>query len=225
MSLLLAACSTAKDFKQITNDSSNNSQTGVPSVSETSIQLQTATAILFPSATLAPTHTATTLPWIPLEKELTYGDWYFRCEVTDVNFEIIEILPNIDATGFIVCDNFKIPAGVYDRKNNILYYWGLFPISSPDAIDHLGERGVGRLLRVFELGGTYQDANNLIGKKVAMSVNIPNSQNRSMFDTQNLGRFAGDYWGNQEAVDWFAQTGALPNENNILYPISLGLVK
>ena len=178
-----------------------------------------------PEKTPLPTQTPTSLPWKPLEKDLSLGDWYFRCQVTAVSFDIIEILPKVDATGFLVCDRYKIPAGIYNRNDNSLYYWGLLPIKNPNILDHLGERGVERFLTVFELGETYLDVNNLIGKDIVMSVNLPNSKNRAVFDTQNIGRFAGEYWGDQSAVDLFAQTGVLSNDDNILYPISLGVAK
>lgn len=175
----------------------------------------------FQTVTVLPAPTAA---WVPLQQD-DLGDWVYRCQASAVSFEVVEILPGVDAHGFLICGGFRIPAQIYDRNQNVLYFWGLLPLQDPDILDHLGERGVERLITVFELGETYLDADNLTGVTFSMSVNLPNDRNRAVFDTQNIGRFAGEYWGSQEAVDAFALSGTLPHENAILYPISLGVVR
>lgn len=175
-----------------------------------------------PTSTSADITETVAVEWTPLAKD-DLGDWNYDCQVTAVNFEVIEILPGVDATGFLVCGGYNIPTGIMDRNTNILYYWGLFPIQNPTILDHLGERGVERFLTTFSLGETYLDAEVIIGKNLSMTINLPNVTNQSIFDTQNIGKFAGVYWQNQENVDLFAQTGSLSNPDYILYPISLGI--
>lgn len=222
---LLAACSSSRSFTPARNEPSLIPNTNIPLATYTSIPTQFHTKTPLSTETLAVTLTPTSEPWKSLEKDLQYGDWYYRCKITGVSADVIEILPKVDAAGFLFCGNFKIPLYVYDRNENILYFWGLLPIKDPKGLDQLGKRAVGRFLRVFGFGGTYDNADKLIGIELSMAINLPNDINRAVFDTQNIGRFAGEYWGGQEAVDLFAQTGVLPNSDNILYPISFGVVK
>ena len=192
----------------------------------------TATALLKPTitptpksiATAIPTVTNTVMPWTQLERD-DLGDYGFRCTITDYSFEIIEILPGIEAQGFLLCGDYQIPVGIYDKNENSLFYWGLNPVQNPTILDHLGERALERFVIIFGLGETYLDSKSVIGKELSMSINNPNSVNKRVFDTQNFGKYAGDFWKNQENMEVFAKTGILPFENNILYPISLGLVK
>lgn len=194
--------------------------------------ITTATAILKPSitdspqpsATASPTMTNTVVPWTQLERD-DLGDYGFRCTITDYSFEIIELLPGIEAQGFLLCGDYQIPVGIYDKNKNQLFYWGLNPVQDPTILDHLGERALGRFVSVFGLGETHLDSKNVIGEELSMSINIPNSVNKRVFDTQNFGKYAGDFWVNQENVEVFAKIGILPNDHNILYPISLGIVK
>lgn len=176
------------------------------------------------TATTMTTITKTMIPWTVLEQD-EIGDYTYRCTITDFSFEIIEILPGMEAQGFLLCGDYQIPVGIYDKNKNQLFYWGLNPVQDPTILDHLGERALGRFVSVFGLGETHLDSKNVIGKELSMSINIPNSVNKRVFDTQNFGKYAGDYWVNQDNVDNFAVTGIHPNEENILYPISLGLVK
>ncbi|PKN99707.1 MAG: hypothetical protein CVU42_06890 [Chloroflexi bacterium HGW-Chloroflexi-4] len=179
-----------------------------------------------PTVTSTPTSTITktVTPWTQLERD-SIGDYIYRCTITDFSFAIIEILPGIEAQGFLLCGDYQIPVGIYDKNENKLFYWGLNPVQDPTILDHLGERAFEYFVSIFGLGKTYLDSKNVIGKELSMSINIPNSVNKRVFDTQNFGKYAGDYWVNQDNVDNFAVTGILPNEENILYPISLGLVK
>jgi len=190
-------------------------ETVQPTPSDSPIVVETTP---LPIATVTPT------PWEPLVED-EMGDWLYRCEVSGTSFDIVEIMPGVEATGFLLCQDYRIPAGIYDRNNDNLYYWTLYPITEPDILDHLGERGIERVLTTNGLGETYLDADNLIGVELVISINLPNDVNRIVFDTQNIGRFAGEYWGSQQAVDAFAATGVLPNLDNIIYPISLGIVK
>lgn len=225
ITILLVSCSSSSGSTPVRNEPPSVPTTTISLATHTSIPAPSLTETPLPTETVAATHTPTSAPWRPLEKELSYGDWYFRCQVTEVSFEIVEILPKVDATGFIICDQYRVPAAIYDRNTNVWYLWGLLPLQNPTILDHQGERGVERVITFFGLGETYLDADNLIGKDISMSVNLPNSKNRAVFDTQKIGRFAGEYWGSQEAVDSFAQTGVLSNDDNILYPISLGVIK
>ena len=194
--------------------------------------ISTATDLLEPtitaspqsSATASPTMTNTSIPWTQLERD-DLGDYGFRCTITGFSFEIIEMLPGIEAQGFLLCGDYQIPVGIYDKNKNQLFYWGLNPVQDPTILDHLGERALDRFVSVFGLGETYLDSQRVIGKELSMSINIPNSVNKRVFDTQNFGKYAGDFWVNQENVEVFVKTGILPNEDNILYPISLGIVK
>lgn len=203
--------------------SCSSPETALAPSGETVQPTPTDSSIVTETNTLPPA-TITTIPWEPLVKD-EMGDWLYRCKVSGTSFDIVEILPGVEATGFLLCQEHRIPAGIYDRNNNVLYYWALYPIAEPEIIDHLGERGVERVLKTNGLGETYLDADNLIGIELVMSINLPNDVNRAVFDTQNIGRFAGEYWGSQEAVDAFAASGVLPNSDNIIYPISLGIVK
>ncbi|MDP3720898.1 MAG: hypothetical protein Q8R09_00445, partial [Anaerolineaceae bacterium] len=138
----------------------------------TAILKPTITAFPQPSATASPTMTNTVVPWTQLERD-DLGDYGFRCTITDYSFEIIEILPDIEAQGFLLCGDYQIPVGIYDKNKNQLFYWGLNPVQDPTILDHLGERALGRFVSVFGLGETHLDSQRVIGKELSVSINIP----------------------------------------------------
>lgn len=174
ITILLAACSSSSSSTPARNEPSSIPNTTIPLAIHTSIPTQSHTETPLSTETLAVTNTPTSAPWKPLEKDLQYGDWYYSCKITGVSADVIEILPKVDAAGFLFCGNFKIPLYVYDRNENALYFWGLLPIKNPKGLDHLGERAVGRFLRVFGFGGTYDNADKLIGIDISMTINMPN---------------------------------------------------
>lgn len=153
------------------------------------------------------------------------GDYNYDCTVTGTSFDIEEIAPGIEATGFLICGGQRVPAGIYDRNTNTLYYWGLNPIKNPTITDHLGERGVERFVTFFGFGETYLDCNKLTGANLSLSIGLPNARNGAVFDVQNIGQFADEYYGSQAAIDAWANTGVFPDGQDILYPVSLGVVK
>lgn len=153
------------------------------------------------------------------------GNYNYDCTITGVSNEIIEMMPGIDGAGFLICDGYKIPTYIHDRNTNTLYAWGLNPIHDPQGLDKLGERGVGRFMRIFGFGGTYADAAKLNGVRLSLSIGLPNASNGAVFDVQNMGQFADEYYGSQAAIDAWATTGIPPEGNGILYPISLGVIK
>jgi len=214
--------------------SSGTSSLPVSTESMTSpASLEKTRALIVPVATatehlLAPTELTyaapaiTTTPWVVLPHDgLKTNSWILRCQISGVSFEVVEILPNIDATGFLICGGFKIPAGLHDRNTNTLYYWSLYPIVDPKILDHLGERGIERFLTTYGFGSIYSDYENLIGVNIAVALNLLNEETRILLNAYYFGSFTNDYWGSQEAIDIFGNSGVLPKDNNILLPIDI----
>jgi len=113
VTVLLVACSSVNSSMPVRNEPSSVPTTTIPLATHTSIPTQSITETHLPTETVAVTNTPTPAPWNPLEKDLSYGDWYFRCQVTEVSFDVVEIMPKVDATGFIVCDRYRVPAAIY----------------------------------------------------------------------------------------------------------------
>lgn len=197
--------------------------TPAPTKTETPTPAPTQTATNTPEPTLTPTEdlSAPVEGWeAPMVN--TEGDYSFGCTVTGISTDVVEIIPGVDATGFLICGDYQIPAGIYDRNNNVLYYWELGDIVNPKLTDHLGHRAMGRLCTVFGIGdGSLAQYNNLIGKKVMLSIGLPSSKNMKIFDVTNAGQFTDEYYGDRSALDNWAQTGRLPIDKNILYPLAL----
>lgn len=149
------------------------------------------------------------------------GDYSFACQIESISYDVVEILPGIDATGFIICNGQKIPAGIYDRNANTLFYWDMMPINNPEVVDYLGERAIERLVTQFGFGRTYLDGNKLIGANVIASVGLPSVRNRNLVNAINIGRYTGEYYSEQSIIDVWATTGKLPNDKPCLYPYSL----
>lgn len=236
MIVILSACTPApapNEVDVITTAIAAQEQTAAAMPTMTAAPTDTPEPTLVPTKTTVPTDTPepTLAPTEDLSAPVegweapmvnTEGDYSFGCTVTGTSTDVVEIIPGVDATGFLICGDYQIPAGFYDRNNNVLYYWELGGIKNPKGTDHLGTRAMGRLCSVFGISDcSPAQYNTLIGKNIMLSIGLPSSKNMKIFDVTNAGQFTDEYYGDRSGLDNWAQTGRLPIDKNILYPLAL----
>jgi hypothetical protein len=204
-----------------------------PTITPTETPIPTSTITITPR----PTNTATSVPntpapvlsalsksvTFPLKREIGTNNGLLNCDITSVNYEIVNITEDSQKTGTMICsydgNNISIPMCIYDVPNNELFLWGLKPVKDPFK-DHMSQRCEHYYGRYW-LG---EDLKSIIGVNLSLNIGYPNV-NSTTFEANNMGKYFETVLGeNAQSLDKFIETGQWI-EGQDMVPMLLANVK